>query len=138
MVDQLRIEVRDAERSDGDVESLFRDLDALREDLLQLDVEDVGRPDAGPAPPGSRSSALEQVNALLVTLTAAPALLHQVVTVVGKWRGRSCGPAPDVSLQMGGRRLELRGGDAEDQRRMVALWLDACTTAAEGRRTGDG
>ncbi|MEU1940574.1 hypothetical protein ACH49O_41685 [Streptomyces coeruleorubidus] len=138
MVDQLRIEVRDAERSDWDVESLLRDLDGLREDLLQLDVEDVGRPDAGPAPPGSRSSALEQVNALLVTLTAAPALLHQVVTVVGEWRGRACGPAPDVSLRMGDRRLELHGGDAEDQRRMVALWLDACTTSAEWRRTGDG
>ncbi|MFI1656341.1 hypothetical protein ACH4ZU_15730 [Streptomyces sp. NPDC020472] len=127
----MRIEVRDAERPDRGVESLLGDLDGLREDLLQLDVDDVGRPDAGPAPPGARSSTLEDVNALLVTLTAAPALLHQVVGVVARWRGRTSGPAPDVSLRMGDRHLELTGGDPEQQRVLTAMWLEACAASEE-------
>ncbi|MFG3345411.1 hypothetical protein ACGF1Z_10150 [Streptomyces sp. NPDC048018] len=139
VIEQLRIEVRDGERTDGDIESLLRNMDSLRADLLQLDVEDVARSAAGPAPPGSRSGALEQVNALLVTLTAVPALLHQVVTVVDKWRGHTAdsGAPPTVSLTFGDRRLELSGGDPEEQRRMAALWLGACTTA-ERRRQDDG
>ncbi|WP_371648343.1 MULTISPECIES: hypothetical protein [unclassified Streptomyces] len=49
MIGQLRIEVQGFEQPGQDVESLLWELDGLWEDLLQLDVEDVTKPDAGPA-----------------------------------------------------------------------------------------
>ncbi|MFE7650194.1 hypothetical protein [Streptomyces phaeoluteigriseus] len=137
-MEQLRIEVQDFERSGQDVESLLLELDGLREDLLQLDVQDVGRPSAGPAPPGTRSSALEQVNALLVTLTAVPALLLQVVTVVKNWRGRAADSAPSgIVLTLGDQRLEISGGDAEQQRVLTAMWIEACTAREERGASSD-
>lgn len=138
MIEQLRIEIQGFEQPGEDAESLLPELDGLREDLLQLDVEDVGRPNVGPPPPGARSSALEQVNALLVTLTTAPALLYQVVTVIEQWRGRtSGGPSRTVVLRLGDRHLEISGGNLEQQRLLTAAWLEACTLAGQ-RGAGDG
>ncbi|MFE2129144.1 hypothetical protein [Streptomyces amritsarensis] len=138
MIDQLRIEIQGFEQFGQDIEPLLWEVDGLRQDLLQLDVEDVRRPTAGPSPPGARSSALEQVNALLVTLTAVPALLHQVVAVVEKWRGRtSGGPPPDIIVKLGDQTLEIRGGDPEQQRLLTTEFFAACA-AAQQRGAWDG
>ncbi|MFF3680230.1 hypothetical protein ACFYYS_40440 [Streptomyces sp. NPDC002120] len=131
MIEQLRIAIR-PEQFGQDVEPRLWELNSLREDLLHLDVEDVTRPAAGPAPPGARSSTLEQVNTLLVTLTAAPALLHQVVMVVEKWRGRASGGLhPDIVVTLGDQRLEVRGGDIEQQHMATTAFLEACMSAQQ-------
>ncbi|MEJ8643799.1 hypothetical protein WKI68_25370 [Streptomyces sp. MS1.HAVA.3] len=133
MAERLRIEVQ---RSDTDIESLLREVDTLRLDLLELDVENVERAEAGPVPPGSRAGTLELANELLVTLPAAVALLREVVSVVGDWRNRatSASGAVDVTLKIGDNRLVLTGVDAAEQRRLTDAWLLAVSahSGAEG------
>jgi len=106
----------------GDVEDLAAAADSLRRDLLDLDVEDVVRPDVTP-PPGAKAGDAFAVGDLLVTLVASGGLLTSVTGVVQNWllKRRSGG----VVLDMNGERLELHGGlDAEDQKRILADWLD--------------
>ncbi|MFF4503212.1 hypothetical protein [Streptomyces sp. NPDC001401] len=97
--------------------------EALREDLLALDVERVGPPALGPAPPGSRSAAAEAVGALAIALQPALPVLEAVVTVVRDWIGRS--DRRSVVLELRGNRLELTGVDSADQRRLAEEWLAA-------------
>ncbi|MEU2391531.1 hypothetical protein [Streptomyces sp. NPDC007369] len=123
MAEQLRIEVQ---RSDEDIESLTREVDTLRRDLLELDVDKVERPEAGPAPPGSRAGSLELANELLVTLPAALTLLKEVVTVVGNWRSRASSPS-GVTLKIGDHRLSLTDMDDAEQRRLIDAWLRAAS-----------
>ncbi len=136
MAERLRIEVQ---RSDEDIESLLREVDTLRLDLLELDVENVERAEAGPVPPGSRAGTLELANELLVTLPAAVALLREVVAVVGAWRNRATSTtgAVDVTLKIGDNRLDLTGVDPAEQRRLTDAWLlavaaDTDTEEADG------
>ncbi|MEV6729769.1 hypothetical protein [Streptomyces sp. NPDC051364] len=123
MAERLRIEVQ---RSDEDIESLLREVDTLRRDLLELDVVNVERAEAGPVPPGSRAGALELANELLVTLPAAMTLLKEVVSVVGDWRSRASSPS-GVTLKIGDHRLSLTGVDDAEQRRLIDAWLRAAS-----------
>ncbi|TDU77555.1 hypothetical protein [Streptomyces sp. KS 21] len=133
MAERLRIEVQ---RSDADIESLMREIDTLRRDLLELDVVNVERPEAGPAPPGTRAGALELANGLLVTLPAAMTLLKEVVSVVGDWRSRATSTS-DVTLKIGDHRLVLTGADPTEQRRLIDAWLLA-VRAGGGPEEADG
>ncbi|MFE6836431.1 hypothetical protein ACFVFI_16580 [Streptomyces sp. NPDC057705] len=132
MAERLRIEVQ---WPDEDIESLLREVDTLRLDLLELDVENVERAEAGPLPPGSRAGALELANELLVTLPAAMTLLGEVVSVVGAWRERSTSTV-DVTLRIGDNSLVLTGVDASEQRRLTDAWLLA--SCAGGVEEVDG
>lgn len=133
VVEQLRIEVQ---WPDEDIDSLLQEVDALREDLLQLDVEKVERPAGGPAPEGTRSGAAELMNVLLVALPPALPLLERLVAVVGEWLSRSS-QSRSVVLKIGGNRLDLTGVDAKEQRRLTDAWLDACATVRQERQGGD-
>jgi hypothetical protein len=99
--------------------------EALREDLLALDVERVGPPALGPAPPGSRPAGAEAVGALAIALQPALPVLEALVTVVRDWIGRS--GRRSVVLELGGNRMELTGVDSADQRRLAEEWLAAVT-----------
>lgn len=132
MAERLRIEVQ---QSDDDIESLLREVDTLRVDLLELDVERVERAEAGPLPPGSRAGALELTNELLVTLPAAMTLLKEVVSVVGAWRDRATSTV-DVTLKIGDNQLVLTGVDTSEQRRLTDAWLLAAS--ADGEEEVDG
>ncbi|MFD0266161.1 hypothetical protein ACFVGY_06130 [Streptomyces sp. NPDC127106] len=123
MAERLRIEVQ---RSDEDIESLTQDVDVLRRDLLELDVDSVERAEGGPAPPGSRAGNLELANVLLVTLPPAINLLKEVVSVVGDWRKRGSSPS-DITLKIGDHRLSLTDVDDAEQRRLIDAWLRAAS-----------
>ncbi|MFE6846842.1 hypothetical protein [Streptomyces sp. NPDC057686] len=134
MAERLRIEVQ---RSDEDIESLLREMDTLRRDLLELDVDNVERAEAGPVPPGSRAGALELANGLLVTLPAAMTLLKEVVSVVGDWRSRATSPS-GVTLKIGEHHLILTGVDDAEQRRLIDAWLRATSADSGAQEVDDG
>ncbi|WP_405980563.1 hypothetical protein [Streptomyces sp. NBC_00158] len=123
MTRQVRITVGPADgRADDETESLPREVDVLREDLLLLDVERVAHPDGGPAPDGTRGAATDLLNVLLVSLPPALPLLSNLVGVVKEWLGRT-GTPRHVVLEIDGNRLELTGVRSEEQRRLTDLWI---------------
>ncbi|QES48401.1 hypothetical protein DEJ50_11775 [Streptomyces venezuelae] len=131
MTSQVRITVGHAVGADG-TESLHDEVAVLREDLLLLDVERVGHPEAGPAPAGTRGAAAELGNVLLVTLPPALPLLESLVRAVRNWLGRA-GDARSVVLEIDGNRLELTGIRSEEQRRLTEVWIARCTEKTGGR-----
>lgn len=79
----------------------------LREELLELDVDDVTTLPGEEAPPGARAVEVAQIGALLVTLGSSTNALNQVITVIRSWMGRHHHTHPSLRLQMGDDVLEI-------------------------------
>ncbi|MFB7930609.1 hypothetical protein ACFC4C_16030 [Streptomyces sp. NPDC056039] len=79
----------------------------LREELLELDVDDVTTLPGGEVPPGARAVDVTQIGALLVTLGSSATALSQVMTVIRSWMGRRHDTHQSMRLQMGDDVLEL-------------------------------
>ncbi|MBR8638369.1 hypothetical protein KEF29_01275 [Streptomyces tuirus] len=79
----------------------------LREELLDIEVDDVTALPAEEAPPGARAVDVAQVGALLVALGSSATALNQVVTVVRSWLGRCRDTRPSLHLEMEGDVLEV-------------------------------
>ncbi|WP_039934231.1 hypothetical protein [Streptomyces viridochromogenes] len=79
----------------------------LREELLDVEVDDVSALPAGEVPPGARAVDVTQVGALLVALGSSATALNQVVTVIRSWLGRAHDTRPSLHLEMDGDVLEV-------------------------------
>jgi hypothetical protein len=95
----------------------------LRGELLQLDVEEVKPLQAGEVPPGARGLGVAAVGALLVTVGQSADALRSVVSVVRDWLRRGQGTGRSVRLEIGGDALELSQASADDQERLIELFL---------------
>ncbi|MFD3497021.1 hypothetical protein ACFWWT_05930 [Streptomyces sp. NPDC058676] len=79
----------------------------LREELLQLDVDDVTAVPGEAIPPGARAVDVAQIGSLLVALGGSATALTQVVTVVRGWLGRCHDARPSLRLQLDDDVLEV-------------------------------
>ncbi|MZF85800.1 hypothetical protein [Streptomyces sp. SID5643] len=79
----------------------------LRQELLDLDVDDVTTLPGGEVPPGARAVDVTQIGALLVTLGSSATALNQVMTVIRSWMGRRHETHPSLHLRMGDDVLEV-------------------------------
>jgi hypothetical protein len=113
---QLAEEGADAERLDGLT-------GYLREELLQLDIENVKALRAGPPPPGTRAFDAVVVGGLLVTIGRSAAGLRSVVSAVRRWLARGDRNRRMVRLEISGDVLELSDATVEDQETLVRVFL---------------
>ncbi|MCX4997274.1 hypothetical protein OG739_31745 [Streptomyces longwoodensis] len=104
MDDRLMILVSDEDAAAEQVEELTRH---LREELLQLDVDDVTSVPADDVPDGARVVDPVTVGSLLVTLGTSVGALDQVVTVVRRWLGRCRDTRPSLRLRLDEDELEI-------------------------------
>lgn len=79
----------------------------LREELLQLDVEDVAAAPGEAAPPGTRAVDVTQIGELLVSLGGTVGALNQVMTVLRGWLGRCRDRRPTLRVALGDDVLEI-------------------------------
>ncbi|MBX9399412.1 hypothetical protein K4749_39195 [Streptomyces sp. TRM72054] len=93
----------------------------LREELLQLDVDDVTPVPGPPVPPGARAGEIGLIGALLVNMGAAATGLSQVLNVVRDWWGRCHGRRPSLRLTLDDDVLEI----SEATEEQVAEAFDA-------------
>lgn len=100
----LRILLTD---QDAEVEDVAELTGYLRQELLDLDVDDVTALPGGEVPPGARAVDVAQVGALLVALGSSANALSQVMTVVRSWLGRHHATRPSLHLQLGDDVLEV-------------------------------
>jgi hypothetical protein len=104
---------------DVDAEELDHLARQLRDQLLQLDVEDVQALRDGEAPPGSKAVDPASVGAMVVTL--ATAAIPGVIGIVQGWlRGR---PAAGVKVTLGRDSIELTNATAAEIEQLTRAFL---------------
>lgn len=86
----------------------------LREELLQLDVDDVRAVTGEEAlPPGARAVDITTIGALLVSLGGSATGLSQVMNAVREWRDRCRGTRPTLRLTLDNDQLEISEATTE-------------------------
>jgi hypothetical protein len=122
---QLRLQLAE---EGADAERLDELTGFLRQELLQLDVDDVTALLAGEPPPGARGLDAATVGGLLVAIGSAAQGLSAVITAVKAWRARGGTAHRRVRLEIGDDELELSDATAVDQDRLIALFISRHTT----------
>ncbi len=123
--DALRVELSE----DGaDAERLNTLTRFLRQELLQLDVEDVTTLRTGKPPPGARAFDVMTVGGLLVSLGHSAEGLRAVVSAIRQWLARGPGVRRTVRMELDGDVLELSEATETDQDRLIALFVGRNTT----------
>lgn len=131
MAQELRILLSDEGAEDRRMAELTG---YLREELLQLDVDDVAPARGGPAPPGARAGDVTQISELLVSLGGAVGALNQVMTVLRGWLGRCHEGRPTLKVALGDDVLEISGAtDAQVAEAFETFVGRHSTTGAESR-----
>jgi hypothetical protein len=95
----------------------------LRQELLDLDVDDVRRAPGGTAPPGTRALDIVALGGLVVTLGRTAGGLKDVVAAVRRWLSRGDGVRRTVKLEIDGDLLELSEVSAAEQDRLITLFV---------------
>jgi hypothetical protein len=117
-------EVRVGLSEDGaDAERLASLTGFLRQELLQLDVQDVTALRVGEPPAGARAFDVAAVGGLLVSLSSHAEGLRAVVSAVRKWLARGEGVRRTVRLEIGGDTLELSEATVADQDRLIDMFV---------------
>jgi hypothetical protein len=107
----------------ADAERLDQVTGYLRSEMLELDVDDVTALPAGEAPPGARGFDPAMVGGLMVTLGHSTQALQTIVTAIRAWLGRGDAVRRTVRLEIGGDVLEIADASAEDQDKLVDLFV---------------
>lgn len=100
----------------------------LRQELLELDVDDVRRAPGGTAPPGTRAVDLVALGGLVVTLSRTAGGLKEVVGAVRRWLSRGDGVRRTVKIEIDGDTLELSEVSAAEQDRLITLFVSRHTS----------
>ncbi|MEU6063927.1 MULTISPECIES: hypothetical protein [Streptomyces] len=101
----------------------------LREELLQLDVDDVTPLPGEAAPPGARAVGVTEIGALLVSLGGSATALSQVMNVIRDWFGRHHGSHPSLRLTMDDDSLEISEATDEQVAEAFDLFVQRHSTA---------
>lgn len=108
----------------ADAEQLARLTGYLRQELLQLDVENVTAPRVGELPSGARGDGPATVGALVVALGQSAEGLRSVVSAIRDWLRRGGRAGRAVRLELDGDVLELSRASKADQDRLIELFVD--------------
>jgi hypothetical protein len=122
----LLLQVEIGVEPDADAAELDEVTALLRQDLLELDVDNVDRPPGGPAPPGTRAVDAAILGSLVVS--TGPAVIGAVVRTLEGWLRRR--PNRSVKIEIGDDSIELTDASAEDQRRLIESFIARHATPA--------
>ena len=124
----------------ADSERLDELTSRLRDELLNLDVENVERISDGEPPAGTRAFEVEAIGALLVTLQQSAPAIQGVINAIREWLKRDPEPARTVKITLGDRTIELSAASGAQQDALVAEFLRSgvAGTVQTGSGSTDG
>jgi hypothetical protein len=96
----------------------------LRQELLQLDVDDVLRRSVGQAPPGSRAIDVDTLGGLVVALGQSATGLKDVIAAIRWWLSRGDAGRRTVTIEVDGDKLQLSHVSAAEQDRLIDMFVD--------------
>jgi len=117
--DQIALRVDIGLDPDADATELDQETLQLREELLELNVDAVNRPSAGPPPQGTRAVEAAVLGTLLVELGRA--VLGPAVQAIAGWVARR--GTRSVKVTLDGDTIELSNASQEDQREILKTFL---------------
>ncbi len=118
-VNELKLNFGDEPQADyGELERATRQ---LREELMGLDVEDVGFVSAGEVPAKAKAGDPVTWGTLLLTLAASGGVFTTVISTVQSWLTRA--DRRSITLEIDGDKLEIKGIPSEEQQRLIDEWL---------------
>ena len=121
MQDQMQLKLTINTSSEADEEELDRLTRQLRQEILDLDVEDVSLVETGEAPEGSKSGAPVALGALLVTAMTSGSVFPHLLDLLKSWLTRH--GLRSVTLEIDGDKLEVKGISAQEQKRLIDAWM---------------
>jgi len=122
----------------SDPERLDELTSRLREELLQLPVDDVEKVSEGDAPEGTRGLEIAAIGALLVTLQQSGPAISGVINTIREWLKRDPEPTRAVKITLGDRTIDLTAASSEQQDRLVAEFIRASAVATPGTAAAGG
>ncbi len=125
---ELKIELYEPDADLDAIDELTRN---LRMELLELDVDSVSAPTAGPPPPGSKGLELAAIGALLVQVKGSVQVVSAVVATLRSWLQRGASPNRTLKVTVDGRTLELSAATAEQQQRLVDEFVRSLADPSE-------
>jgi hypothetical protein len=117
----------------ADADQLDELAGSLRQELLQLDVDDVTKLPPGEPPPGAQGRDAVTAGGLMVAIGSTAHGLSVVISVARAWLARGGKTRREVRLDIGGDVLKLSGASAADQERLVDLFISR-HVSSEGLR----
>jgi hypothetical protein len=114
----------------SDPERLDELTSRLREELLQLPVDDVEKVSEGDAPEGTRGLEIAAIGALLVTLQQSGPAISGVINTIREWLKRDPEPTRAVKITLGDRTIDLTAASSAQQDQLVAEFIRASAAAA--------
>ncbi len=95
----------------------------LRDELLQVDVDDVTALRAGEPPPGARAFDVLAIGGLVVGLGRSAGSLRSVVSAVRQWLAHGEAGRRAVRLELDGDVLELSAASVTNQDRLIDVFI---------------
>lgn len=111
----------------SDVQELEELADALRAELLELDIDDV-EPLAEQDVP-ERAKGLGSLAGWLAVQLGTEGKLKRVVEALRAWAARN---QREVEITIGAKTLKVKGATAEQQESLIQAWLDEVRVEREG------
>jgi len=116
---QLKLTINTSSEADG--QELDRLTRQLRQEILDLDVEDVSLVETGEAPEGSKSGDPIALGALLVTAMTSGGMFPHLLDLLKSWLTRH--GLRSVTLEIDGDKLEVKGISAQEQQQLIDAWM---------------
>jgi hypothetical protein len=113
------IEVREEGATPAELDELT---EYLRRELLELDVDNVRKPSSGEAPAGTRGIEFAAIGALILDFARSASTIRTVIDAVKSWLGK--GRNRSIKIEMEGDKLEIAGGSADEQERLITAWIE--------------
>jgi hypothetical protein len=124
--DRLEVGVQLDAGPDADDQEIEELTAGLRRELLELDVNSVVRVREGEVPPGARGLDIMALGSLLFR---SPELLKTVAVVAQSWASSRAGRS--IELHSGGDALKLTGVSSDQQRQLIAMFVERHSVACE-------
>lgn len=125
MVDALVMLLPDP---DVDVEECQRLMRRLRDELAELDVEEIIPVAGGPAPPGSKGLDPATLGAIVVAMSASGGVFTSVIGAVKDLLERHAA-RHRISITIDGDTIELERATVEQQSELVGAYISRHSTA---------
>ena len=120
MPDPIQLKLTINPTAETDDEELDRLARQLRQEILDLDVEDAVPLKAGEAPEGSKGDVVA-LGALLITTLASSGVMPHLFDLLKTWLTRH--GLRSVTLEIDGDKLEVKGVSAQEQKQLIDAWM---------------
>jgi len=104
---------------EADKEEQARLAQRLRENLLELDVDNVQQVHSGTAPAGAKG---DPVALATLAVTLAPLLLTEVMKALQTWLSRH--DRASVSVESGGEKIVVTGSPSKEQQQLIEAFVN--------------